>query len=131
MVRKIVGVVAAIAVSVLLDASAYGQLGGSGSTLGKDPGRPNFGLRDPARSSIEANGDLLDAFKAQGNRFETNSDRRQWRAKRPEPGYSEINPYSKDLSSFTTEDSALSHALQQVRPRGLGRPPAPESPLSK
>ena len=57
-----------------------------------NPLRLPFGS-EPSTQSLESTQRMKEALREQDLRLETDSNRRMFRPKQPEPGYSEIRPY--------------------------------------
>ncbi|HEU4686475.1 MAG TPA: hypothetical protein VFS39_18355 [Nitrospira sp.] len=58
-----------------------------------DPLHLPFGV-DPATRSLESEQRMREELRDQDLRIDTDSNRRMFRPKQPEPGYSEVRPYS-------------------------------------
>ena len=86
---------AAVYVTALMTLPAYGQLS---NNLEQEPGKKDplqlpFAT-EPSMQSLESTQRMKEALRSQDLRVDPDPNRRMFRPKQPEPGYSEIRPYS-------------------------------------
>ena len=75
--------------------SAAAETGAASETTGQkhvDPLQLPFGA-DPSARSLESSRRLRDELRDQDLRVDPDPNRRMFRPKQPEPGYSEVRPY--------------------------------------
>jgi hypothetical protein len=78
-----------------------------------DPAGSTFSITDPVTNSMRATEELASRFQAQQHRFQTNSNRRQLRPKRPEPGEVEV---TREDEMIPPSDP-LRNTLRSILPR--------------
>ena len=79
----------------------------------KDPAGGSYGTSDPVTSGLQATEDLRNRLLEQQHRFQANSNRRQLRPKRPEPG--EVEVTRED--NMTAPSDPLRNTLRSVLPK--------------
>jgi hypothetical protein len=91
----IVSTTAVFFVTTLVAFSVYAQ---SSSGLNQEPGKTDplqlpFGI-GPSTRSLDSTQRMREALRDQDLRIDPDPNRRMFRPKQPEPGYSDIRPYS-------------------------------------
>jgi hypothetical protein len=84
-----------------------------GTGIANDPANHSFGATDPVISSMQATDNLRGHLLEKQHRLQPDSNLRQLRAKRPEPGESEV---TRQEESMPLRDP-LRSTLQNVLPR--------------
>lgn len=81
---------------IIIMAVAPFSLGAESPTMDQkkiDPLQLPFGV-EPSERSLESSQRLKEELRDQDLRVDTDANRRMFRPKQPEPGYSEVRPYS-------------------------------------
>lgn len=84
-----------------------------GTDIRNDPAKMTFGMTNPVTSSLQATENFANRLLEQQHRFQANSDRRQLRPKRPEPGEVEVTREEET----TILSDPLRSTLKEILPR--------------
>lgn len=91
----------------------YAQVNSGPTRAPQDPAQSGFGTTDPVNSSLKATEQLGPRFQEQQHRLQPDSNHRQLRARRPEPGESEV---TREEGSIPLHDP-LRNTLRSILPR--------------
>lgn len=79
----------------------------------KGPADSSYGTTDPVTSGLQATEDVRNRWLEQQHRFQANSNRRELRPKRPEPGEMEVTRED----NLTTPSDPLRNTLRSILPK--------------
>ena|SRR3982750_3379573 len=102
-----------IAGATLLNGGGHLQAEPLGTDIRNDPAKMTFGMTNPVTSSLQAMENFGNRLLEQQHRFQANSDRRQLRPKRPEPGEVEVTREEET----TILSDPLRSTLREIIPR--------------
>lgn len=100
-----------VGVSLYPDGQFLAQMSSAGAV--PDPADSAFGMTDPVTTSLRATEQLGNRFQEEQHRLQPDSNHRQLRARRPEPGESEV---TREEEIIPLKDP-LRSTLRNILPR--------------